>query len=179
MDSNCESEGVPVELLNGSVQWRPWDWERCRRRCVPVHQLLAIADGVDPHTVFAEPGWGVAHVNGLRWDNRPDNLEMRRVGKQPNPYATFHIDNNGYSKWLAKVPGEPKTKTVSVHQLTAIADGADPHKVFSDGEYHIHHKNGVPWDNRPENLELKNGGDHSAYHYRLGEIGSKKPKIDG
>jgi hypothetical protein len=51
-----------------------------------------------------------------------------------------------------------------VHQLVAIAKGANPYKVFSNGRYHVHHKNGIPWDNRPDNLELKSGQVHIREH---------------
>lgn len=55
-------------------------------------------------------------------------------------------------------------KTVSVHQLIAIANGADPYKVFSDGDYHVHHKNGHGLDNRPGNLEFLSAKEHKHKH---------------
>jgi DNA-binding transcriptional MerR regulator len=51
-----------------------------------------------------------------------------------------------------------------VHQLVAIADGANPYKVFSNGRYHIHHENGIHWDNRPCNLTLKSASVHTREH---------------
>jgi hypothetical protein len=44
------------------------------------------------------------------------------------------------------------------HQLVAIADGADPYDVF-DGA-HVHHINGCPHDNRPENVTLLTPQEH-------------------
>lgn len=49
---------------------------------------------------------------------------------------------------------------VAIHQLVAIANGADAHKVFSGGEYHVHHKNGCRVDNRPINIELLSRSEH-------------------
>ena len=49
---------------------------------------------------------------------------------------------------------------VYVHQLVAIADGADPGKVFSNGVYHVHHRLPIPWLNIPGNLELVHWTEH-------------------
>lgn len=68
----------------------------------------------------------------------------------------------GYVSIRAKCNGE--IDRVYAHQLVAIANGADPYKVFSDGEWHCHHKNGIRYDNRPENIEFKTGEDHLREH---------------
>lgn len=69
---------------------------------------------------------------------------------------------HGYEQIKVSVDGA--TKTVHVHQLVAIREGADPHKVFSSGTYNVHHKNGVQWDNRPDNLECVSSKEHSERH---------------
>jgi len=46
-----------------------------QRKTVLHHQLLAIADGVEPQTLLGGK-YDVHHKNRLRWDNRPDNLEV-------------------------------------------------------------------------------------------------------
>lgn len=49
------------------------------------------------------------------------------------------------------------------HRLLAIANGEDPHKVFS-GEYHVHHKIPIPWLNMPDNIELLTVSEHMSLH---------------
>lgn len=49
---------------------------------------------------------------------------------------------------------------VYVHRLVAVAE----HGVDAVAGMDVHHKNGVPWDNRPENLELKDHAQHRREH---------------
>jgi hypothetical protein len=53
-----------------------------------------------------------------------------------------------------------------VHRLLAIAE----HGTDAVAGQHVHHKNGIPFDNRPENLELLSPSEHSKRH--------TEPRID-
>lgn len=79
--------------------------------------------------------------------------------------ATFYHTDHGYERWTSKhrEGGERVTKTVFVHQLLAIAEGESPHKIFCES-VNIHHKNEIPWDNRPENIEVLGVWDHMKTH---------------
>jgi hypothetical protein len=73
--------------------------------------------------------------------------------------ARYETRSDGYCRWRAW-DGDCE-RYCYVHQLTAIHNGESPYLVFSDGEYHIHHRSGIKYDNRPENLELKRDDDHA------------------
>lgn len=46
--------------------------------------------------------------------------------------------------------------TVYIHRLQAVAYWG----MEAVNNKHVHHKNSIPWDNRKDNLELLEGGDH-------------------
>lgn len=71
----------------------------------------------------------------------------------------YYTSKSGYERTSS---GE---KDTTIHQLTVIAEGADPYKVFSGGDYNVHHKNHIPWDNRPENVELLTKAEHNSEHW--------------
>jgi transposase-like protein len=50
-------------------------WSGSGNECVRVHQLLAIANGYDPHDVFGGENH-VHHINGVKWANWHDNIEL-------------------------------------------------------------------------------------------------------
>jgi len=87
---------------------------------------------------------------------RPSRAESVRVNR-----AGFRTDARGYEVWHTS-HGQTHIR-LTVHRLLAIANDADPRSVF-DGDHHVHHRNGVPWDNRPDNVELLTLGEHRRVH---------------
>jgi len=90
--------------------------------------------------------------------------------KQYAKYARYRV-NDGYTVWEGNGDSDGFATTF-VHQLLLVAEGEDPHEVYSD-EYHCHHDNGVRWDNRPENLELLTAEEHMELHAERGDLGGK------
>ena len=87
--------------------------------------------------------------------------------KHKKPVQHTFIDRGrrvGYEYELVSTQVQYEQKSARVHQLVAIANGADPHKVFSNGEYQTHHKNGHGLDNRHENIELVSAKEHRQMH---------------
>ncbi|MDL0127054.1 HNH endonuclease [Halobacterium salinarum] len=77
-----------------------------------------------------------------------------------NSYSTYTVDTSGYPVWLSNEfgYGGPHLK---VHRLLAVAE----YGFEEVSEMVVHHKNGIRWDNRPENLELMTSSEHSKHHY--------------
>ena len=89
-------------------------------------------------------------------------IETRSVGSREGErrvtYATYSMEGSGYFAWYSRDPD--KQRSMKVHRLVAIAE----HGADAVAGNHVHHKNEIPWDNRPSNLELKSPKDHHSHH---------------
>jgi len=92
---------------------------------------------------------------------RRDTPEATMLGMDTG-HCSFRTEKLGYEVVTSRTPEEKSE--VRIHQLVAIAEGEDPHNVFSGGDYHVHHENNIQWDNRPGNLELKTNSEHMKGH---------------
>lgn len=93
-----------------------------------------------------------------------DKLGVERDGRG-RTYASYRTNYNGYESWRSNDP-DGVERLMKVHRLVAVAE----HGVDEVTGKHIHHKNGVPWDNRPENLEVVEEREHLQEHYNEREI---------
>lgn len=78
-------------------------------------------------------------------------------------WANFYVDKDGYEVWQSAYQGT--TDRATVHNLLLIAEGEDPHDVYSDGT-EGHHRISIPWLNTPCNVELLTVGQHRSHHSR-------------
>jgi predicted DNA-binding protein YlxM (UPF0122 family) len=93
-----------------------------------------------------------------------DRIENTRSISEANRIWTWKLplkvrtSSDGYEVFKTKVHGEPKR--FAHHRLMAVAEyGLNA----LDGKV-VHHKNGISWDNRPENLELMDQPNHVREH---------------
>jgi len=99
------------------------------------------------------------------------DLDRRGVGGEQR-YASFGLahpnsDSSGYEWWRLKQNRE--NIRVSVHRLLAVSEyGLDKIR----GKI-IHHKNGISWDNRPENIIPMENSEHSKMHHKQNDLNTE------
>ncbi|WP_323192434.1 helix-turn-helix domain-containing protein [Halostella sp. PRR32] len=71
---------------------------------------------------------------------------------------TFFTDHNGYERWQGGT--SEGHYTVQAHRLLAVVEYGLSEIEGKD----IHHKNQIPWDNRPENIEPVTRSEHINKH---------------
>jgi hypothetical protein len=95
---------------------------------------------------------------------RLDGSSFWIYSSPPVPYRT---DYEGYERWRHQYRdknGQKCEKVVGIHRLAAVAwFGFEV--VIVDNRI-VHHENGIPWDNREENLDLMGRTSHSILHNR-------------
>lgn len=74
------------------------------------------------------------------------------------PHPKLKSNNRGYEIIETRVQTE--RAQFLIHRLLAVAEWR-----FDDvaGKV-VHHQNGIPWDNRPGNIELLSDGEHKRVH---------------
>lgn len=126
---------------------RPWQ-DKDRLRELYVEQKMgaeAIGEllGCSDYTIFT---WLSKHEIETR---KPTRERLPKLRTRKDGYELWHIAWSG------------KQKNVLHHRLLAVAEfGME--KVRGSV---VHHKNLIPWDNRPNNIEVMSREDHTAHHY--------------
>ena len=103
---------------------------------------------LNKHDIETRDNWSEG-VKAAANSNRVERVKMR-------------THERGYEYWSEKVTYEDgrKMEIVYVHRLLAIAE----HGFDAVCGKVVHHKNRVPWDNRPENIEVMTRTEHQNEH---------------
>jgi len=84
-----------------------------------------------------------------------DSFQYQAVYRPEVPFRTY---SEGYERWIHTYRGD--RETVRVHRLVAVAE----HGFEAVAEMDVHHENSIPWDNRPENLDVVDHAEHARIH---------------
>lgn len=103
---------------------------------------------LDRFDIETRANW-TAGVEAARRANRVERVKLRQLPA-------------GYEYWHSKEweDGDRVTKAAYVHRLLAVAE----HGFDAVADTQVHHKNGIPWDNRAENIELLSAEEHGRLH---------------
>jgi len=104
---------------------------------------------------FTQPGVSRA-MDRFDIEARSTSLSTSMAKSGPTP----RLDNHGYEYIQNSVLGE--TVQFRLHRLVAMAEYGI--ERVADGV--VHHKNNIPWDNRPKNLEVLEDTEHRSLHAR-------------
>ena len=106
--------------------------------------------------------WGTTQNTIDQWLRRfeierrdPQTEQLRGMRRKA---AHFRTRKDGYERWSDHSNGE--NAKVYVHRLLAVAEFGFGETTGGD----VHHRNGVPWDNRPDNIELIDKESHGRMH---------------
>lgn len=103
--------------------------------------------------------YGVSYRTAWTWlDDAGIERRSKSMAKVLRDPGVYFGSQNGYERVAAGYQGEQYT--VLVHRLIAIGEFGFDTVAGND----VHHKNGVPWDNRPSNLEILSHSDHARLH---------------
>jgi len=99
--------------------------------------------------------WGCSSSTVLHWVRK---YRLGKYSRLPRFITVTKGNNQGYETLTGSRSGD--SYHVIHHRLLAVAEwGFD---AVADKD--VHHKNGIRWDNRPENLELLTKEEHTQEH---------------
>lgn len=129
----------------------PWRDEKTLRR-------LYVEEGLTQQQIADELDSGRRTIG--RWIRHyeippQDPRGAKDASHLPVTYRSYKKDGGRvYECWTHK------SQWVRVHRLLAVAEyGFDAVSGMD-----VHHKNNIPWDNRPSNIELLTRSEHSRHH---------------
>jgi len=135
-----------------------------------------MGDYTDPDTLrhlYHDRGLSLAKI-GARFDVADDtvwyhmkkhDIDRRRAFNDRPPY--YGTTPDGYCR-IQHHDGE-SNRGVMVHRLLAVAEYGFDAVVGNV----THHRNGIKWDNRPENIELMPLSEHTSIHHTKHERQSR------
>jgi len=131
----------------------PWRDEQKMRRLYEDKHLSATEIAQEFDTTPSNINkW--LHKHGVETRDRQEAARRAILKKAPKQHTT----RRGYEYVASKINDE--RDHIRIHRLIAVAEyGFD---VVAENI--IHHKNGIPWDNRPENLEPMSVAEHTRLH---------------
>lgn len=93
-------------------------------------------------------------------ETRENTQELREKYQRKLPASRYFHKETGYI-YLRSAEA-----SILEHRLLAVAK----YGIEAVKDMDVHHKNNIPWDNRPENIELMDKAEHAKHHRPEREI---------
>lgn len=122
-------------------------------------ELLTIGEVVEKLDVCREIVVRIKNYYDICLDYPGRVRDIRRKRSAQTP-AGFFTTGAGYEMSTGLQYDDVKEQ-IGIHRLTAIAEFG----TAAVAGCHVHHKNGISWDNRPENLVVKEAHKHMREHW--------------
>jgi len=104
--------------------------------------------------------YGITNSTVYYWLDKHGIETRGEPWKAPENGLRYEMTADGHMSWRQTPTPNRENHFMFVHRLVAVAEyGAD-----AVAGNHIHHKNGIPWDNRPENLKVLSPSEHMKLH---------------
>ena len=131
-----------------------------------ILEWLYWGEGLSTHDIGSV--FNITHQTVRKWMER-NGVERRSRYEGAKralskPYAPLEMHDHGQMRWALYYGGDESYLKVS--RLLAVSEfGFDAvcDKV-------VHHKNRIPWDDRPDNIELMTPSEHTKHHYENGDL---------
>ena len=138
-----------------SSEEKPWQNEEVLREMYHEQRMSMqeIADHFGDLTFGGIKYWMDKH--GIERRSRSESTKLRWEKYHLKPHTEtgygYEVIQHEYGDGYARV---------YMHRLLAVAEfGFDEVK-----DKVVHHKNGLSWDNRPDNIELMTAAEHARHH---------------
>lgn len=132
---------------------RPWEDEATMRELY-LEKRLSLSETARRLGASSETIGRWLQNHGIETRDR-DEAKSMALREEP---AAYWMREDGYMTWRNQY--EKKTDVARVHRLLAVAEyGFDAVCGME-----VHHKNGIPWANWPENIELMTKAEHARHH---------------
>jgi hypothetical protein len=103
---------------------------------------------------------GHGHQKGTVTDGGTGSPYVRReLTGSWKPYMRTGVNKDGYVTWRQSSQNQRRVN-FPVHRLLAVAEYGFEAVLGKE----VHHENGVPWDNRPDNISLVDPAEHRQIH---------------
>jgi hypothetical protein len=136
-----------------------------KNQCIKRLQKVAQKIGHAPSSVEWRNGGHNPAVSTLcekfgSWNRAKEAADLDTLGQGKLRFngVFMYVDQSGHVRIRDQHEGD--RDQVYLHRLIAVAE----YGIGEVAEKDIHHKSGIPWDNRPDNLIPMTRSEHSKLH---------------